>query len=219
MTVIHIVLFKFCADVLDSYKEEFVTELRKLKDLPCVMDSRLVVGGPSITDPIERSQGFQYALLSYHRDRQALAEYQASDEHHSVTSRLLWPFKEDVIRFDFEVAGEDDNTILPLGSYRSEQRPIERHHYKGLRDLSKLQPNRKLKVIRASLVSTATGRTFRETEEEFPEGNLPTMLELERMLTELTKRAYDRVTEDAVIWKSHESIESAMKKYVEECAE
>ncbi|GAW11634.1 hypothetical protein ANO14919_009810 [Xylariales sp. No.14919] len=116
MTVVHIVLFKFRADVSDSHKEEFVTELRKLKHLPCVMSSRLVVGGPSITDPIERSQGFQYALLSYHKDGQALAEYQASDEHHRVTSKYLWPFKEDVIRFDFEVDGDADSEILPTQS-------------------------------------------------------------------------------------------------------
>ncbi|KAI3334007.1 dimeric alpha-beta barrel [Ustulina deusta] len=105
MTVIHIVLFKFREDVSDSHKEEFVTELRKLKHLPCVMGSRLAVGGPPITDPIQRSQGFHYALLSYHKDRQALAEYQASDEHHRVTSKYIWPFKEDIIRFDFEVDG------------------------------------------------------------------------------------------------------------------
>ncbi|TGJ85258.1 hypothetical protein E0Z10_g3498 [Xylaria hypoxylon] len=116
MTVIHMVLFKFRADVSDSHKEEFVTELQKLKHLPCVMNSRLVVGGPSITDPIQRSQGFQYVLLSYHKDRQAFAEYQASDEHHRVTSKYLWPFKEDVIRFDFEVDGEDDGAILPIQS-------------------------------------------------------------------------------------------------------
>lgn len=65
----------------ESHKEEFMTEARKLKDLPCVMGSRLVVGGPSITDPIERSQGFQVALLSYHRDKKVLEEYQASAEH------------------------------------------------------------------------------------------------------------------------------------------
>ncbi|KAI1366223.1 stress responsive A/B barrel domain protein [Xylaria arbuscula] len=114
MTVIHIVLFKFREDVSDAHKNEFVTELRKLKDLPCVMNSSLVVGGPSITDPIERSQGFQFALLSYHRDREALAEYQASDEHHRVTSKYLWPFKEDVIRFDFEVDGTEGTTMLPI---------------------------------------------------------------------------------------------------------
>ncbi|KAJ2990415.1 hypothetical protein NUW58_g2966 [Xylaria curta] len=114
MTVIHIVLFKFREDVSDSHKETFVTELRKLKDLPCVLNSRLVVGGPSISDPIARSQGFQYALLSYHKDRKALEEYQASDEHHKVTSTYLWPFKEDVIRFDFEVDGEDGSSVLPI---------------------------------------------------------------------------------------------------------
>ncbi|KAI1752651.1 stress responsive A/B barrel domain protein [Xylaria castorea] len=117
MTVIHIVLFKFRADVSDDHKEKFVTELRQLKNLPCVMNSRLVVGGPSITDPIVRSQGFQYALLSYHKDRQALETYQASDEHHRVTSKYLWPFKEDVIRFDFEVDGEDDRITLPLDNF------------------------------------------------------------------------------------------------------
>lgn len=45
-------------------------------------DNRLLVGGPSITDPIERSKGFQYALLSYHHDHEALSAYQASKEHH-----------------------------------------------------------------------------------------------------------------------------------------
>ncbi|KAI0549676.1 stress responsive A/B barrel domain protein [Xylaria curta] len=117
MTVIHIVFFKFRADVSDEHKEKFVTELRQLKKLPCVLNSRLVVGGPSITDPITRTQGFQYALLSYHKDREALEAYQASDEHHRVTSKYLWPFKEDVIRFDFEVDGEDNKAILPLENF------------------------------------------------------------------------------------------------------
>ncbi|KAI0810139.1 stress responsive A/B barrel domain protein [Xylaria sp. FL0064] len=113
MTVVHIVLFKFREDVSDSHKEEFVTELRKLKDLPSVMNSKLTVGGPSITDPIERSQEFQYALVSYHKDRQALSEYQASDEHSRVTSKYLWPFKEDIIRFDYEIKEEESSETLP----------------------------------------------------------------------------------------------------------
>jgi hypothetical protein len=94
-----------------------------------VKDNRLLVGGPSIADPIERSKGFQYALLSYHHDREALSAYQASKEHHEyvnlsfvatkvmwsladcnrrVTSKLMFPYKEDLIRFDFEVAPEDE---------------------------------------------------------------------------------------------------------------
>lgn len=114
MTIVHIVLFKFQADVPESHKEEFMTEARKLKALPSVMGSRLVLGGPSITDPIERSQGFQVALLSYHRDKKALEEYQASDEHTRVTSKYIWPFKEDVIRFDFEVEGDGGAAALPI---------------------------------------------------------------------------------------------------------
>ena len=65
-----------------EHKATFVRELRKLKNLSCVKDGRLIVGGPSVTDPIERSKGFQYALVSYHENLEALAEYQASPEHH-----------------------------------------------------------------------------------------------------------------------------------------
>lgn len=75
-------LFKFRSEVSQAHKDLFASSLKKLKDLSCVKDNRLLVGGPSITDPIERSKGFQYALLSYHQDREALATYQASKEHH-----------------------------------------------------------------------------------------------------------------------------------------
>lgn len=65
-----------------EHKDTFVRELKKLKDLDCVKGHRLVVGGPSITDPIERSKGFEIALLSFHENREALEAYQASKEHH-----------------------------------------------------------------------------------------------------------------------------------------
>ncbi|KAF2155475.1 stress responsive A/B barrel domain-containing protein [Myriangium duriaei CBS 260.36] len=108
MTVIHIVLFKFRPEITKQHTEEFVSSLKQLKALPCVKDNRLIVGGPSITDPIERSKGFQVCLVSFHHDRAALAEYQASKEHHDVTSTLLFPYKEDLCRFDFEVDEEDE---------------------------------------------------------------------------------------------------------------
>ncbi|OAA71836.1 Dimeric alpha-beta barrel [Akanthomyces lecanii RCEF 1005] len=112
MTIVHIVLFKFRPEVTDDLKATFVRELKQLRDLPCILNKRLVVGGPSVTDPIERSKGYHFALVSYHRDRAALDEYQASSEHHRVTSTYLWPFKEDVTRFDFEVASEDEQVCL-----------------------------------------------------------------------------------------------------------
>ncbi|KAH8785533.1 dimeric alpha-beta barrel [Diaporthe sp. PMI_573] len=112
MAVIHIVLFKFRPDVSQEHKDHFVAELKKLKALPCVQDAQLTVGGPSITDPIERSKGYEFALVSRHKDRAALAEYQASKEHHDVVSKLLWPFHEDVCRFDFETADEDSSKSL-----------------------------------------------------------------------------------------------------------
>lgn len=121
-----------------EHKQAFITELKQLKHLPCVKDGRLFVGGPSITDPIERSKGFEIALVSYHAHRDALAQYQASDEHHRymilvyifwpiatncitfrVTSTYMFPFKEDLMRFDFELDTEDEylcnNSISMLG--------------------------------------------------------------------------------------------------------
>lgn len=80
--IISQVLFKFRPDVSQEHKDHFVAELKKLKNLPCVQDAQLTVGGPSITNPIERSKGFEFALVSRHKDKAALAEYQASKEHH-----------------------------------------------------------------------------------------------------------------------------------------
>ncbi|GAD98076.1 conserved hypothetical protein [Paecilomyces variotii No. 5] len=96
MTLIHIVLFKFRPDVSDDHKKTFIAELKKLKKLSCVKDERLMVGGPSVTDPIDRSKGFQIALVSYHENLAALTEYQASQEHHWVTSTYMFPYKEDL---------------------------------------------------------------------------------------------------------------------------
>ncbi|KAM3449258.1 hypothetical protein MY3296_007116 [Beauveria thailandica] len=97
MTIVHVVLFKFRPEVSDDLKATFVRELKQLRDLPSVLNKRLIVGGPSVTDPIERSKGYHYALVSYHKHRAALNGYQASSEHH---------------RFDFEVASEDEQACL-----------------------------------------------------------------------------------------------------------
>lgn len=84
------VLFKFKNGVTAAHKENFVSELKKLKNLSCVQDQKLVVGGPSVTDPIERSKGYEFALLSFHSSRAALEEYQASPEHHRYV-QVLYP--------------------------------------------------------------------------------------------------------------------------------
>jgi hypothetical protein len=92
MLTLHLeVMFKFRPEVSDEHRATFVRELKKLKNLSCVKDNRLIVGGPSITNPIERSKGFQYALLSYHQDRKALDEYQASPEHHWYVHHVIAP--------------------------------------------------------------------------------------------------------------------------------
>ena len=77
-----VVLFKFKEDVSEEHKSTFIAGLKELRKLPCVQSQQLVVGSPSITKEIEKSKGFQIALLSFHQDREALDTYQASDEHH-----------------------------------------------------------------------------------------------------------------------------------------
>ncbi|KAL4972760.1 hypothetical protein BDW66DRAFT_154403 [Aspergillus desertorum] len=109
MTIVHMVMFKFLSEVTEQHKETFVRELKKLKELGCVIGHRLVVGGPSVTDPIERSKGFEFGLLSFHESIEDLEKYQASEEHHWATSTYMIPFKDDLIRFDFEVSPEDEH--------------------------------------------------------------------------------------------------------------
>lgn len=75
-------MFRFRPEVTQERKDIFQAELKKLKSLPCVKDNRLLVGGPSVTKPISRSQGYHYCLVSYHENLKALEEYQASDGHH-----------------------------------------------------------------------------------------------------------------------------------------
>ncbi|KAL4959368.1 Dabb family protein [Aspergillus stella-maris] len=112
MTIVHMVMFKFRPEVTAEHKETFVRELKKLKELDYVKGQRLVVGGPSVTDPIERSKGFEFALLSFHNTLADLEKYQASKEHHWVTNTYMFPFKEDLVRFDFEVAPEDEHMFM-----------------------------------------------------------------------------------------------------------
>ncbi|CEO59190.1 hypothetical protein PMG11_03873 [Penicillium brasilianum] len=111
MTIVHIVLFKFQPETPAIIRERFITELKALKNLPCVKSQRLVVGGPSITDPASKSKGFQYALVSYHEDRVALDAYQASSEHERVTHAYFIPYREDLVRFDFEVEEGDEHLL------------------------------------------------------------------------------------------------------------
>ncbi|CAI7627119.1 unnamed protein product [Penicillium manginii] len=101
-------MFKFRPEVTQEHKDTFVRELKTLKNLDCVKGHRLVVGGPSLTDPIERSKGFEIALLSLHENLGELEKYQASKEHHRVTSTYMFPYKEDLVRYDFEVGAEDE---------------------------------------------------------------------------------------------------------------
>ncbi|KAH9218327.1 stress responsive A/B barrel domain protein [Leptodontidium sp. 2 PMI_412] len=108
MTLIHIVLGKCKPEITQEQKDTLVREIKALKTLPSVKDGRLIVGGPSLTDPAEWSKGFEFACVSYHENLAALQQYQATKEYHRITSTYVFPFSEDVCGFDFEVDPEDE---------------------------------------------------------------------------------------------------------------
>ncbi|KAH7346720.1 stress responsive A/B barrel domain protein [Rhexocercosporidium sp. MPI-PUGE-AT-0058] len=116
MTVIHIVLFKFKPAATAIQREAFIKAAKSLKSLTSVKDGRLIFGGPSLTDPISKSKGFQCALVSYHNDLKAVEEYHASEEHERLKSTYVLPLTEDLVRFDFEVDREDEDLVgvLPM---------------------------------------------------------------------------------------------------------
>ncbi|KAI1173365.1 hypothetical protein F4777DRAFT_454910 [Nemania sp. FL0916] len=109
MTLIHIVLFKFKPEVTEEQGEAFLREVKSLKSLSCIKDGRLFVGGPSLTDPIELSNGYKYAVVSYHKDLAALEDYQISKEQHRDSLPYSFPLDDELCRFDFEVAPEDEH--------------------------------------------------------------------------------------------------------------
>ncbi|KAI0097584.1 stress responsive A/B barrel domain protein [Nemania sp. FL0031] len=110
MTLVHIVLFKFKPWVTQEQGDAFLCECKSLKNLSCIKDGRLFVGGPTVTVPVELSKGLRYALVSYHENLAALNEYQVAKEE----CRNKLPYKDDPLdyetlcRFDFEVAPEDE---------------------------------------------------------------------------------------------------------------
>ncbi|KAF8864019.1 stress responsive A/B barrel domain protein [Acephala macrosclerotiorum] len=116
MTVIHVVLFRFLPTTTPSQKSQFFTEIKTLRHLPCVKDQGVIVGGPSISEPKDVSQGFEFGLVSFHKDRAGLEEYQGSLEHERVASQYIRPIRDNVIRFDFEVPEEDEHLVgvLPM---------------------------------------------------------------------------------------------------------
>ncbi|KAL4812132.1 hypothetical protein BDW67DRAFT_178983 [Aspergillus spinulosporus] len=103
-------MFKFLPEVTEEHKKTFVRELKKLKELSCVKGHRLV-----------RSKGFEFGLLSFHESLEDLEKYQASKEHHWVTSTYMFPSKEDLIRFDFEVSTEDEHMFSCFQNFGLEE--------------------------------------------------------------------------------------------------
>jgi len=116
MTVVHIVLFKFLPTTTASQKSTLTSEVKKLKTLPYVKDHRLIVGGPSISQPQSASAGFEIALVSFHESREMLERYQGCVEHHHFVEAFLKPIREQSVRFDFEVDEVDESMVgvLPM---------------------------------------------------------------------------------------------------------
>ncbi|KAJ5164180.1 uncharacterized protein N7500_006010 [Penicillium coprophilum] len=114
MTVIHI-------DVAEETRGDTIRAMKSLKTLDCVKGHRLVVGGPSINTPPERTKGFEVVLLSLHENMTSYEEYRDSNEHQtnyfilslflpdSITRTHIFPNTKDILRYDFEVPPEEEH--------------------------------------------------------------------------------------------------------------
>ena len=80
MTVVHIVLFKVKAQVLENGFEEFKARLETLRDLPVVKaDVKELKLGPPIWDV--RSQGYNYGLYSVFESQEKLLQSRDDNDH------------------------------------------------------------------------------------------------------------------------------------------
>jgi hypothetical protein len=86
------VCFKFRPEVSLGHINQFKEQIRALGQLACVKEGQLICSGPPSN--LENHQGYHLCLISYHVGLDDLAAYQASQEHHDVTSRLMFPYKE-----------------------------------------------------------------------------------------------------------------------------
>ena len=93
--LIHVVCFKYKAEVSEAQKREHVERLRGLAGLPGVVD--LKVGA----DVVRSSRSYDTALVVTFPDRKALEAYQPHPQHVPV-SRIGTDLSEHILAVDFE---------------------------------------------------------------------------------------------------------------------
>jgi hypothetical protein len=74
-------MLRFKPGVTQEHRDTFVREFKMCKNLPGVRGGRAIMSGPSLTDPVALSKGFEYAFVSYHDNLAALKEYQSCEDH------------------------------------------------------------------------------------------------------------------------------------------
>ena len=74
-------MLKFKEEVTQEKKDEVVREHKALKNSPFVKGGRAILGGPSVTDDIKFSKGFDIAFVSYHEDLEGLRQYRSTDKY------------------------------------------------------------------------------------------------------------------------------------------
>ncbi len=110
--LVHVVMFRFKTEVDQETRATVIAAAKEMKHLDSVMGHKLLVGSPSVTNPLTMSQGYDFALVSYHNDLEALTAYQKSPRHQHLVSSYLKPNLDDLVRFDFEVDKEDEHMIV-----------------------------------------------------------------------------------------------------------
>ncbi|TWU75749.1 hypothetical protein ED733_001705 [Metarhizium rileyi] len=131
MVLVHTVLFKFKPDGSSEHKEirpgaqRSPGSAERSEPTACCgrpfsdRSYRAQPGLPSgvgeLSPGSRGPSGVRFVQTSERGNEQKeLPRYQASEEHNRITSTYLWPFKEEVTRFDFETDAGDEQFVKTL---------------------------------------------------------------------------------------------------------
>ncbi|KAG2178769.1 hypothetical protein INT43_001615 [Umbelopsis isabellina] len=97
MTVVHVVLVKFKAEVGEAMKQELCNKVVSLKDvIPGIIKAS---AGKNFSD---RSKGFEWGWVFEHTSKKDLDDYAVHPAHQEFV-KLLGNYRTDILAFDYEI--------------------------------------------------------------------------------------------------------------------
>ena len=89
--IIHIVLLKFREDVEDAKVQEFISGIKQLEELDSVLSANAGKQEDMYEGYVSRNQGYTHALVTHHKDGEALKSYAQDPKHIAVKDNYIAP--------------------------------------------------------------------------------------------------------------------------------